>query len=278
MYSDEKLYDYVHQLIGRPTNSIINKKQCLDKFKNKTILVTGAGGSIGGALSKELLQFNPKKILILGNGENSIYEINQKLNEQNHNKETDIIPIIANIQHQEKISYIFNKFRPHIVFHVAAHKHVPLMESFPEEAVKNNVVGTKIVLDVATEYNVLDFILVSTDKAVNPTNVLGATKKIAEMLVQEKSLSYGGNLLSVRFGNVLGSRGSVLPLFQRQIESGGPVTVTSREIRRYFMSIPEAVQLTIQASCLETNGHTYYLNMKEQYNIYDLAKEKFENH
>jgi FlaA1/EpsC-like NDP-sugar epimerase len=255
----------------------IDFSMCLNYISNKTVLITGAGGSIGSGLSHEIIKFRPDTIILLGCGENSIYEIHEKLLTLNY-PETKIIPVIANIQDDEKINKVFSRFNPHIVFHVAAHKHVPFMEEYPEEGVKNNVMGTKILADVAMKNNCESFVFVSTDKAVNPTNVLGATKRIAEQIIQLYDNKKGTRFASVRFGNVLGSRGSVMPLFQKQIALGGPITVTSEEITRYFMTISEAVKLIIQAGAFLYQGYqgTFFLDMGVALRIYNLAKRMIE--
>jgi len=244
----------------------------------KVILVTGAGGSIGSEICRQVMRFNPSKLLLLGQGENSIYQINREL-EASYGHRTKVIPIIANVKDRDKIFEIMEKYKPDIVYHAAAHKHVPLMESNPLEAVKNNIYGTKNVAEASKAIGVSKFVMVSTDKAVNPTNVMGATKRIAEMIVtgiSEKGLKSGeeGTKLSaVRFGNVLGSRGSVIPLFKEQIAKGGPITVTDRRMTRYFMTIQEASRLVVQSGMLSRGGEVFVLDMGQPVKIIDLAKK-----
>lgn len=237
----------------------------------KTILVTGAGGSIGSEICRQISRFKPKRIILLGHGENSIYIIEKEL-KNSYSEGIDYIPEIADIQDRNKIFYIMDKYRPDVVFHAAAHKHVPLMEHNPEEAVKNNIIGTKNVAEAADKYGVQSFVMISTDKAVKPTSVMGATKRIAEMIIQYMASFSKTKFVAVRFGNVLGSRGSVIPLFQEQIKHGGPVTVTHPEMKRYFMTIPEASRLVIQAGALAKGGEIFVLDMGEPVKIVDLAK------
>lgn len=240
------------------------------KLTGKTILVTGAGGSIGSEVCRQVCTFIPDTIILLGHGENSIYSIELELKKkyQNINIETEI----ADVQDREKIFAIMKKNTPDVVYHAAAHKHVPLMERNPEEAVKNNVIGTKNVAEAASAANVGTFVMISTDKAVNPTSVMGATKRIAEMVIQHMDLVSETRFVAVRFGNVLGSRGSVIPLFKKQIQEGGPVTVTHPEMVRYFMTIPEASRLVLQAGALAKGGEIFVLDMGDPVKIVDLAK------
>lgn len=242
-----------------------------DKLTGKTVLVTGAGGSIGSEICRQVSKFRPKRLLLLGHGENSIYQINMELQNKYKGK-FEIIPIIADIQDRERIFEVMEEYRPLVVYHAAAHKHVPLMEYNPKEAVKNNIFGTKNVGDAAGTYNVDTFVLISTDKAVNPTSVMGATKRCAEIIIQELNQQFKTKYVAVRFGNVLGSRGSVIPLFKKQIREGGPITVTHPEMRRYFMTIPEASCLVIQAGALARGGEIFVLDMGEPVKIVDLAK------
>jgi FlaA1/EpsC-like NDP-sugar epimerase len=237
----------------------------------KTVLVTGAGGSIGSEICRQICTFKPSKVVLVGHGENSIYQIDMELKKQ-YQKEIEIIPVIADIQDRDLIFEVMDKHRPHVVYHAAAHKHVPLMEYNPREAVKNNVFGTKNVADAADNSDVHTFVMISTDKAVNPTNVMGSTKRIAEMIVQRKAQRSKTKFVAVRFGNVLGSRGSVIPLFKKQIKAGGPITVTHPDITRYFMTIPEASRLVIQAGSLAKGGEIFVLDMGEPVKIVDLAK------
>lgn len=248
----------------------------LDKLKShiseKVILVTGAGGSIGSEICRQVLAFSPKKLLLLGHGENSIYLIHRELSGDPSYNKTEIIPIIADIQDREKIFHIMKEHQPDIVYHAAAHKHVPLMEYNPREAVKNNIKGTKNVAEAAKEANVKNFVMVSTDKANNPPNVMGATKRIAEMIVTGLNGENCTKFSAVRFGNVLGSRGSVIPVFREQIAKGGPITITDFRMTRYFMTIPEASRLVIQSSALAKGGEIFVLDMSEPVKILDLAR------
>ncbi|WP_330501361.1 nucleoside-diphosphate sugar epimerase/dehydratase [Peribacillus frigoritolerans] len=235
-----------------------------------TILVTGAGGSIGSEICRQICRFSPKKIVLLGHGENSIYQIDMEL-KRLYSDQIEIIPVIADIQDQERIFEVMDTQRPDVIYHAAAHKHVPLMEYNPHEAVKNNVLGTKNVAEAADIYGVSTFVMISSDKAVNPTNVMGSTKRIAEMVIQQLDKHSTTKFVAVRFGNVLGSRGSVIPLFKKQILAGGPVTVTHPEMTRYFMTIPEASRLVIQAGSLARGGEIFVLDMGEPVKIVDLA-------
>ena len=241
-------------------------------LEGKTVLVTGAGGSIGSEICRQVLRRKPKQLILLGRGEGSIYEINRELQEQAETKD-QVVPYIMNIANQEGMEEAFRKFRPQVVFHAAAHKHVPLMEYQPEEAVLNNVVGFVNTAEPAGQYGVERFVLISTDKAVNPTSVMGATKRLTEKLGQAMNKKYPNTkYMAVRFGNVLGSRGSVVPLFKKQIEAGGPITVTHPDITRYFMTIPEASQLVIEAGSLGVGGEVFVLEMGKPVKITDLAK------
>lgn len=243
-----------------------------EKITGETILVTGAGGSIGSEICRQVMKYKPAKIVLLGHGENSIYNIEMEMR-VTYKDTVEITTEIADVQDRHKIFEIMKKHQPYIVYHAAAHKHVPLMERNPEEAVKNNIFGTKNVAEAADTFKVNTFVMVSTDKAVNPTNVMGATKRFAEMLVQHMaSVSTGTRFVAVRFGNVLGSRGSVIPLFKKQIQKGGPVTVTHPDMIRYFMTIPEASRLVIQAGTLARGGELFVLDMGDPVKIVDLAK------
>jgi FlaA1/EpsC-like NDP-sugar epimerase len=237
----------------------------------ETVLVTGAGGSIGSELCRQLARLEPAQLLLLGHGENSIFDIEFELNERYPN--VTCVPLIADVRDRERMRQIFDTYRPYSVFHAAAHKHVPLMESNISEAITNNVTGTRNVADLAAEFGVEHLVLISTDKAVRPTSIMGATKRVAEEIVQEVAETSGRNFVAVRFGNVLGSRGSVVPTFLRQIRSGGPVTVTHPDMRRYFMTIPEAVQLVLQAGASGKGGEVFVLNMGEPVRILDLATD-----
>lgn len=243
-----------------------------DQITNKVILVTGAGGSIGSEICRQIIQFDPAKLLLLGHGENSIYLIDRELRTHHQKCPTEIVPIIADIQDRKKINKIMEQYHPDIVYHAAAHKHVPLMEYNPKEAVKNNIFGTKNVAEAAKAAKVKNFVMVSTDKANNPPNVMGSTKRIAEMIVTGLNEEGCTKFSAVRFGNVLGSRGSVIPVFREQIAQGGPVTVTDFRMTRYFMTIPEASRLVIQSGALAKGGEIFILDMSEPVKIVDLAK------
>lgn len=238
-------------------------------LRGKRVLVTGAGGSIGSELCRQIAKYHPETMVLLGKGENSIYEIEQEL----HNKfpELKLESVIADVRKRKRIRSIFARHRPQVVFHAAAHKHVPLMESQPEEAVENNIFGTKTVAEAARYFEVETFVMISTDKAINPTSVMGTTKRVAEQIVQGMNQISRTKFVVVRFGNVLGSRGSVVPLFQKQIAAGGPVTITDPEMKRYFMTIPEAVQLVLQAGSMARGGEVFVLDMGEPVKIYDMA-------
>lgn len=237
----------------------------------KTILVTGAGGSIGSEITRQLVRFSPETILLLGHGENSIYQIHREL--QDLSIDSEVIPLIADIQDRDRLFQIMKDYQPDIVYHAAAHKHVPLMEYNPTEVVKNNIYGTKNVAEAAKANNVDTFVMISTDKAVNPPNVMGASKRIAEMIVTGLNETGKTNFVAVRFGNVLGSRGSVIPVFKEQIKKGGPITVTDFRMTRYFMTIPEASRLVLQAGALAKGGEIFVLDMDEPVKIVDLAKK-----
>jgi FlaA1/EpsC-like NDP-sugar epimerase len=238
---------------------------------DKVILVTGAGGSIGSELCRQVADFKPKQLLLLGHGENSIYTIEMDLRKLYPN--LDILPVIADVQDEVRIDDVFAKYEPQVVFHAAAHKHVPLMEINPAEAIKNNVFGTRNVALAADRYSAERFVMISTDKAVNPTSVMGTTKYIAERIIQSIGQTSKTKFVAVRFGNVLGSRGSVIPRFKEQIAAGGPVTVTHPEMIRYFMTIPEAVQLVIQAGAFANGGEVFVLDMGKPVKILQLAED-----
>lgn len=260
----------IEDLLGREEVQL-DLNAISEKLTDKTILVTGAGGSIGSEICRQVMRFNPKQLLLLGHGENSIYLIDMELREKVP-KGTEIIPVIADVQDRERIFAIMEEYKPDVIYHAAAHKHVPLMEANPLEAVKNNIYGTKNVAEAADTFGIGYFVLVSTDKAVNPPNVMGATKRFAEMIVQNLAKTSKTKFAAVRFGNVLGSRGSVVPLFKKQIAAGGPITVTDPEMTRYFMTIPEASRLVIQAGTLAKGGEVFVLDMGEPVKIVDLAK------
>lgn len=261
----------IADLLGRK-EVVLNQSTLNQYFNGRTVLVTGAGGSIGSEICRQVAKFLPKRLLLLGHGENSIYLINRELTGI-YNSEIEIVPLIADIQDRELIFEIMNHYKPDIVYHAAAHKHVPLMEYNPKEAVKNNIFGTKNVAEAAKHANVGKFIMVSTDKAVNPPNVMGATKRVAEMIVTSLNEPGKTQFAGVRFGNVLGSRGSVVPLFKEQIAKGGPITVTDFRMTRYFMTIPEASRLVIQAGHLAKGGEIFVLDMGEPVQILELAKK-----
>jgi FlaA1/EpsC-like NDP-sugar epimerase len=237
----------------------------------ETVLVTGAGGSIGSELCRQLARLEPAQVLLLGHGENSIFDVLAELTERFPTLTT--VPVIADVRDRERLRQVFAQYRPYSVFHAAAHKHVPLMEGNIAEAVTNNVLGTKNVAELSAEFGVEHLVMISTDKAVRPTNIMGATKRVAEQIVQEIAESHERKFVAVRFGNVLGSRGSVVPTFLRQIRSGGPVTVTHPEMRRYFMTIPEAVQLVLQAGAIGRGGEVFVLDMGEPVKVLDLATD-----
>ena len=258
----------IEDLLGREP-VVLDNDNIRPLINDKTILVTGGGGSIGSELCRQIITYKPKTLVILDIYENSLYDIEQEL--KRYNKDVEIKAVVASIRDKERLNEIFEEFKPYLVFHAAAHKHVPLMEASPLEAIRNNVFGTYNVVNCCDEYNVKRFILISTDKAVNPTNIMGATKRICEMIVQAKDKVSNTEYVAVRFGNVLGSNGSVVPLFKKQIKDGGPVTVTHKDITRYFMTIPEAAQLVIQAMTYAKGGEIFVLDMGEPVKIYDLA-------
>lgn len=261
----------VEDLLGRDPVEL-DMDMISNELTNKTILVTGAGGSIGSEICRQVCNFYPERIILLGHGENSIYLINRELRNR-FGKNVDIVPIIADVQNRARMFEIMEMYKPYAVYHAAAHKHVPLMEDNPEEAVRNNILGTKNTAEAAKNAEVKKFVMISTDKAVNPPNVMGASKRIAEMIIQSlNDETHRTNFVAVRFGNVLGSRGSVIPLFKSQIEEGGPVTVTHPEMTRYFMTIPEASRLVLQAGALAEGGEVFVLDMGEPVKIVDLAR------
>jgi FlaA1/EpsC-like NDP-sugar epimerase len=241
------------------------------ELKGKRILVTGAGGSIGLELCRQAAQWRPAQLALLGHGENSIFDALLELSETHQN--LPLVPIIADIRDVDRIQDVFSDYRPEVVFHAAAHKHVPLMEVNIEEAVTNNVLGTKSVVDAALACGTERLVLISTDKAVQAKSVMGATKRMAEMILHDAAERSGRPFVTVRFGNVLGSRGSIVPLFKRQISRGGPVTITHPEMKRYFMTIPEAVHLVLQAAGMGQSGELFVLRMGEQVRILDLAED-----
>ena len=261
----------IEDLLGRDPVQL-DQTMIEKQLRGKKILVTGAGGSIGSEICRQVAKFKPKEIIILGHGENSIYQLNMELVGK-YSQHFTITPVIADVQDRKRIFEVMDKYKPDVVYHAAAHKHVPLMELNPREAVKNNILGTRNVAEAASHARVKAFVMVSTDKAVNPPNIMGATKRLCEMIVQDMATrSEYTKFVAVRFGNVLGSRGSVIPLFKKQIAEGGPITVTHPDIVRYFMTIPEAAQLVIQAGALARGGEIFVLDMGQPVKIVDLAK------
>lgn len=259
----------IEDLLGRDPIEV-NTDEIADYVQNKTVLVTGGGGSIGSELCRQIARHAPKRLVIVDIYENNAYEIQQEL-KQNY-PELELVVLIASVRNTLRMDKIFSEFRPDIVYHAAAHKHVPLMEDSPNEAIKNNVFGTLKVAEAADRYGTGKFVMISTDKAVNPTNIMGASKRICEMVIQNMNRKSKTEYVAVRFGNVLGSNGSVVPLFKKQIEQGGPVTVTHPDIIRYFMTIPEAVSLVLQAGAYARGGEVFVLDMGEPVKILDLAR------
>ena len=259
----------VNDLLGRETVKL-DYSGIADYLQEKIVLVTGGGGSIGSELCRQIVRFNPKQLIILDIYENNAYEIQMEL--KRNYPELNLVTLIGSVRDKVRLEHVFNQYKPQVVFHAAAHKHVPLMEDSPCEAIKNNVMGTLNVAEAASKYNVERFVLISTDKAVNPTNVMGASKRLCEMIIQAINKESKTDFVAVRFGNVLGSNGSVVPLFKKQIAKGGPVTLTHKEITRFFMTIPEAAQLVLQAGVYAKGGEIFVLDMGEPVKIYDLAK------
>lgn len=258
----------IEDLLGRDPIKLDNKN--IGKLiENKVVLVTGGGGSIGSELCRQIIKFKPSKLVIVDIYENNLYDIEQELKFNYPDMEIDAI--VASVREKHRLNEIFEQYHPYLVFHAAAHKHVPLMETSPLEAIKNNVFGTYNTVKCADEYGVKRFILISTDKAVNPTNIMGATKRLCELIIQAKNKVSKTEYAAVRFGNVLGSNGSVVPLFKKQIAKGGPVTVTHKEITRFFMTIPEAVSLVLQAMSGAKGGEIFVLDMGKPVKIYDMA-------
>lgn len=259
----------IEDLLGREPISV-NVDEILSYVQNQTILVTGGGGSIGSELCRQIAEHHPKRLVILDIYENNVYEVQQELITKY--PALELVVLIASVRNAARIEEIFERYRPDIVYHAAAHKHVPLMENSPNEAIKNNVFGTWKVAQAADKFGTRRFVLISTDKAVNPTNIMGASKRICEMMIQVMNKKSRTEYVAVRFGNVLGSNGSVVPLFRKQIEQGGPVTVTHPDIIRYFMTIPEAVTLVLQAGAYAKGGEIFVLDMGEPMKVLDLAK------
>ena len=259
----------VNDLLGRDPIEV-DLDSILGYVENKVIMVTGGGGSIGSELCRQIASHHPKQLVLVDIYENTTYDIQNEL--RRNYPELNLVVLIASVRNTKRMDMIFEKYRPDIVYHAAAHKHVPLMEDSPNEAVKNNVLGTWKVVQAADKWKVKRFVMISTDKAVNPTNIMGATKRICEMIIQTYNRHSETEFVAVRFGNVLGSNGSVIPLFKKQIEAGGPVTVTHPDIIRYFMTIPEAVSLVLQAGAYAKGGEIFILDMGEPVKIVDLAR------
>ena len=259
----------VEDLLGRDPIKV-DMESIYNYVKGKVILVTGGGGSIGSELCRQIAGHEPKQLIIVDIYENNAYDIQQELKYKYPN--LDLVVLIASVRNTNRMNHIMEKYHPDIIYHAAAHKHVPLMEDSPNEAIKNNVFGTWKTAQAAVQYGVKKFVMISTDKAVNPTNIMGASKRICEMIIQTYNRHYDTEFVAVRFGNVLGSNGSVIPLFKRQIMAGGPVTVTHPDIIRYFMTIPEAVSLVLQAGVYAKGGEIFVLDMGEPVKILDLAK------
>ena len=260
----------IEDLLGRKPIRLLNKN-IKEEFNEKTILISGAAGSIGSEIVRQVIKHKPKKVILLDQSESGLYDLNQELLSKNKNYNLEIV--VGDITRKERMKNLFNKLKPEIVFHAAAYKHVPLMEVNPSEAIRTNVEGTKILADLSIKINVEKFIFISTDKAVNPTNVMGASKRISEMYCQSLSKTTTTKFITTRFGNVLGSSGSVIPLFQKQLENGGPITVTHESVTRYFMTIPEACRLVLEAGYMGEGGEIYVFDMGKSIKIIDLAKK-----
>jgi len=260
----------INDLLGREAVSL--DLDLIEAFvRDKTILVTGAGGSIGSEMCRQLCNFRPKLLLLIEQAENPLFHIEGELKKDF--PDINLMALVCNITDKKRVAEIFEKYRPDVVIHAAAHKHVPLMELNPGEAVKNNVVGTQLVAQTADEFGVSNFVMISTDKAVNPTSIMGSSKRVAEMYIQDLNRTSRTHFVTVRFGNVLGSEGSVVPIFKKQIADGGPVTITHPEMKRYFMTVPEASQLVLQAATMGKGGEIFVLDMGEPVKIIDLARE-----
>ncbi|MFV0516081.1 MAG: polysaccharide biosynthesis protein [Aminipila sp.] len=268
--SVSKLRDVdIEDFLGRePVH--VNLREITGYIEGKIVMVTGGGGSIGSELCRQIAKFRPRRLIAVDIYENSVFELANELKETYNALEFEVV--IASVRDKRRMTEVFEKYKPHVIFHAAAHKHVPLMENNPKEAIINNILGTKNMIDLAEAFATEKFVMISTDKAVNPTNVMGATKRIGEMILQYKSKSARTTFAAVRFGNVLGSNGSVIPIFRKQIEKGGPVTVTHQDITRYFMTIPEAVELVIQTGAMAQGGEIFILDMGEPVKILDLAE------
>lgn len=258
----------IEDLLGRDAIKLDNKN-ISTLIKDKDVLVTGGGGSIGSELCRQIMKYNPEKLIIFDIYENNLYDIELELKSKYPKQKIEAI--VGSVRDKKRLEDVFSEYKPSLVFHAAAHKHVPLMENNPLEAIKNNIFGTYNVVNCADKYGTERFVLISTDKAVNPTNIMGASKRVCEMIVQAKNKVSNTEYVAVRFGNVLGSNGSVIPLFKKQIANGGPVTVTHKDITRFFMTIPEAVGLILQAVTYAKGGEIFVLDMGEPVKIYDLA-------
>ncbi len=241
------------------------------QLQNKVILVTGAAGSIGSELARQILRFNPKKVILLDNAESPLHEMELELSEKYAPQKFEVV--MGDVRNPDRMRNVFNTFKPQLVYHAAAYKHVPMMENNPSESILTNVLGTKITANLAVEFNIEKFVLISTDKAVNPTNVMGASKRIAEIYTQSLGKKSTVKFITTRFGNVLGSNGSVIPRFRKQIEQGGPITVTDANITRYFMTIAEACSLVLEAGCMGIGGEIFVFDMGKQVKIVDLARK-----
>lgn len=260
----------IEDILGRePIN--LNRESIAENLINKTVLTTGAGGSIGSEIVRQICNFHPRSVILLDSNENNLYNIFLEMKEKH--PDTRLIPLLLNITNRTKLNDIFQKMKPEVIYHAAAHKHVPILEYYPEEAVWNNIIGTRNLAELAHQYGAERFVMISTDKAIKPSSVMGASKRIAEMIVSDFGKKRKAKFSAVRFGNVLDSSGSVIPLFRKQIANGGPVTVTDKEVKRYFMTISEASQLVLQAGLYGDSGQVFVLDMGEPINIYYLAEE-----
>ncbi|MEI6817937.1 MAG: nucleoside-diphosphate sugar epimerase/dehydratase, partial [Bacteroidota bacterium] len=244
--------------------------QIRNNLSGKTVLITGAAGSIGSELVRQIINFNPKKVILLDQAESDLYDIEMEIHE--NRRQDNVEAVIGDVRNKDRMTNVFRTFKPQIVYHAAAYKHVPMMESNPSESILTNVLGTKILADLAIEFGVERFVMISTDKAVRPTNVMGASKRIAEIYIQSLNKNVKTKFITTRFGNVLASNGSVIPRFQKQIEEGGPITVTHPEITRFFMTIPEACQLVLEAGAMGSGGEIFIFDMGKSVKIVDLAK------
>jgi FlaA1/EpsC-like NDP-sugar epimerase len=264
----------IEDLLGRESVDL-NLEEISGYLEDKRVIVTGGGGSIGGEIARQICKFRPKSLILLDHNENGLFYINLELKGKwlEAGAEMEIVPVVADIRNRDKMNKIFKKYRPEVVFHSAAHKHVPMMEYHPDEAVMNNIIGTKNVGELAERYGAERVVMISTDKAINPTSVMGASKRVAEMVVKDLGSKSNTKFVAVRFGNVLESNGSVVPMFKQQIAEGGPITVTDREVKRYFMTLPEASQLVIQAGVLGIGGEVFVLDMGKPVKVLDLARE-----